>query len=194
MTTGNRDKLVRAAADLFFEHGFHSVGLDQIIDAVGVTKTTFYNHFESKDALIIEVLRTLDEEETRQMVESVRAAAGDDPRAQLLAVFDVLDAWFNEPTFRGCIFMNAAVAFPSPHDPVHIAAAAHGASLFREFRAMAVRAEAEDPDLVARQVLMLVSGALVDRHVSMDTTAARTARAAAEFLLGRHLGPFAGTR
>ena len=51
--------------------------------------------------------------------------AGDDPAKQLLAVFDVMDSWFNDPDFLGCMFVNAAAEFPNPHDPVHQAAAAY---------------------------------------------------------------------
>jgi AcrR family transcriptional regulator len=193
-TQTTRDRLIDAASDLFYEHGFHSVGLDQIIDQVGVTKTTFYNHFESKDALIIEVLRHRDEIETAELLASMRERAGDDPRGQLIVLFDVLHDWFNGASFRGCIFMNAAVAFPIPNDPVHIAAAAHGASLFTAIRAIAEKAGADDPDLIANQILMLISGSLVARHVSNDSAAAKTARTAAEMLLERHLGPVAHSR
>ena len=46
-----RERLLDVAAPLFYERGFHAIGIDNIIDGVGVTKTTFYNPFESKDAL-----------------------------------------------------------------------------------------------------------------------------------------------
>jgi len=48
---------------MFFRTGFHSVGLDAILAEVGVTKTTFYNHFESKNQFISEVLRRPDRRE-----------------------------------------------------------------------------------------------------------------------------------
>ncbi|MCA9281267.1 MAG: helix-turn-helix transcriptional regulator [Phycisphaerales bacterium] len=51
-----RERLLDAAAMLFYEHGFHAIGLDAILEEVGVTKTTFYNHFASKDELIVAVL------------------------------------------------------------------------------------------------------------------------------------------
>jgi hypothetical protein len=51
-TTG-RERLVAAAVELFYRSGFAAVGVDQIIAAAGVTKTTFYKHFESKDDLMV---------------------------------------------------------------------------------------------------------------------------------------------
>jgi len=56
MATSTRERLVLAAHDLFYAEGFHAVGLDRILAEVGVTKTTFYNHFASKDDLVLEVL------------------------------------------------------------------------------------------------------------------------------------------
>ena len=56
MTQSTRERLIGAAYELFYRHGFHAVGLDQIIKDSSVTKSTFYNHFESKEALIVAVL------------------------------------------------------------------------------------------------------------------------------------------
>ena len=37
----------------------------------------------------------------------------------------MLDRLFNHPDFHGCMFVNAAMEFPNPHDPVHEAASSH---------------------------------------------------------------------
>ncbi len=60
-----RERILFTALDLFYTHGFHEVGLDRILTAVGVTKTTFYNHFESRDHLILEALAVRDGWEAR---------------------------------------------------------------------------------------------------------------------------------
>lgn len=191
MPGSSRDALIEIAARLFYEHGFHAVGIDRIISEVGVTKTTFYNHFESKDDLIVEVLKWRDEIEMRELIDAMRQRAGSEPRALLLAIFDVLDEWFRDEGFKGCIFVNAAVEFPSPHDPVHHAAAAHRANVRREILSILRRTGSADPEGLADQITMLVSGALITRHVAFDLDAARTARATAEALLDRALAPSA---
>src|SRR5262245_19768293 len=94
-----RDRLLDKAIDLFYARGFHAVGLDQIIESTGVTKTTFYKHFESKDDLIVAAIYRRDEWERTAWDRAIRKLAGDDdPRARLLALFDVLDVWFNDPS------------------------------------------------------------------------------------------------
>jgi len=120
-----RDRLLDTAIDLFYANGFHAVGLDAILDETGVTKTTFYKYYESKDDLILEALRKRDAWELEAWQRAVEKIAGDDPRMKLLALFDVMDLWFNDPSFGGCLFLNAAAEYPDPRDPIHQAAAEH---------------------------------------------------------------------
>jgi len=111
-----RDRLIEAAGDLFYRTGFQAVGLDQILQAVGITKTAFYKHFESKDDLILAVLERRDREDIANAIKFMRQQGGPDPRGQILALFDLLAQWFAQPDFRGCFFMNAATEFASPND------------------------------------------------------------------------------
>ncbi len=187
-TTSSRERLIDAATALFYEHGFHAVGLDQVLDEVGVTKTTFYNHFESKDDLIIAVLAHKDAQEVEQWSKIMLERGGREPRRQIMSLFDILAEWFEEPGFRGCMFINAAVAFPSPNDPIHTTAAHHGESMFKVVCALAKEAGAAKPEVLAKQICMLLSGALVSRSVDLDRTAVETARAMGEMVMERHLG------
>ena len=40
----------------FYRDGFRNVGLDQVLADVGISKTAFYKHFESKDDLMLAAL------------------------------------------------------------------------------------------------------------------------------------------
>jgi AcrR family transcriptional regulator len=180
------------AIDLFYAHGFHAIGLDRIIAETGVTKTTFYKHFESKDALVIAAIRMRDDWETRAWNRAVRKLAGNDPRRQLLAVFDVLDLWFNEPSFAGCLFLNAAAEFADPREPAHQAAAAHKKRTRDDWCALARRAGAVDPETFADLYTALFEGTLIMRHVHGRNDAARITRPMIERLIGEHM-PGAGT-
>src|SRR3954471_18084952 len=92
-----RDRLVATAIELFYRHGFGAVGVDRVIAAAGVTKTTFYKHFEGKDDLMVAAGEGRDEGESAAWARAVRELAGDDPRRQFLAMLDVMDVWFNDP-------------------------------------------------------------------------------------------------
>ena len=51
-----RDQVVRAAWDLFVEHGFDATTVDQIAEAAGMSRRTFFRYFAGKDELILDKL------------------------------------------------------------------------------------------------------------------------------------------
>jgi AcrR family transcriptional regulator len=180
-------RLVHVAIELFYSHGFQAVGMDRILAAAGVTKTTFYKHFESKDDLIMAAIQQRDEWEMQAWTNAIEKMAGDDPKQKLLAFFDVLDIWFNSPDFRGCHFINAAAEFPNPHDPVHKVAAEHKRNTRDYFRDLAAAAGAADPECFADRYTALVEGTLVLRQVHGRNDAAQVIRPAVENLIKEDL-------
>jgi AcrR family transcriptional regulator len=52
-----RQRLLDAAGDLFIEHGYHGVSMQDIAAAAGLTKGALYGHFRSKGQLLVEVIR-----------------------------------------------------------------------------------------------------------------------------------------
>src|SRR5438046_137594 len=104
-----RERLVAAAIELFYRQGFGAVGVDQVIATAGVTKTTFYKHFEGKDDLMVAAVRRRDEWESQAWGRAIHEIAGDDPVRQLLAMLDVMDLWFNDPDFHGRMLLNTAL-------------------------------------------------------------------------------------
>jgi AcrR family transcriptional regulator len=186
-STSGRERLIDKAIDLFYTHGFNAVGIDRIIDAAGVTKTTFYKHFESKDDLMVAAVKKRDAWETAAWGKAIVKVAGDDPRRQLMALFDVMDEWFNAPDFKGCIFISTAAEFPNPNDPIHQAAAAHKRKSRDDWRDMAKAAGASDAETFADQYALLVEGTLIMRQVHGRNDAAKVARVMAEQLVGRFI-------
>ncbi|MCC6683384.1 MAG: TetR/AcrR family transcriptional regulator [Phycisphaeraceae bacterium] len=183
---GTRDRLLWAASNLFYAHGFHAVGLDRILAEVGVTKTTFYNHFESKDELMVEVLKLRDKWETQQLMDMADQLAGGDPGQTLLCLFDAMHVWFNDEKFLGCIFINAAHEFPNPNDPVHQAAAEHKIRVMGLLEELAVKAALREPRELSEQLTILIEGAITLRQVTQNHNAARIARRSAELIVDRH--------
>jgi AcrR family transcriptional regulator len=184
-----RERLVAAAVELFYRRGFGAVGVDAVIAAAGVTKTTFYKHFEGKDDLMVAAVRRRDEWESAAWGRAVRKLAGDDPAGQLLAMFDVMDVWFNDPDFHGCMFTNAAAEFPNPNDPVHRAAADYKRRARDHWRNLAkmAGADAAAAETFADCYSALVEGALVLRQTQGRNDAARVVRPAVEGLIRAYL-------
>ncbi len=186
MASSRREHLVETALKLFSKEGYHATGIDKILAAAGVAKMTLYNHFKSKDELILAALRRRDEHFRNWFMRAVERR-GKTPRARLLAVFDALDEWFQVPEFTGCNFINASAEFQKPDDPIHVACAEHKRLIQGYLRELAEAAGATDPGALAEELMLLVEGAIVMRFTACQRNAAKTARKAAEPLIARAL-------
>jgi AcrR family transcriptional regulator len=96
-----RERLVRAAYELFSREGIQAVGVDAVIARAGTAKMTLYRNFPSKDELILEFLRRREQLWTREWLHAESQRRGATPREQSLAIFDVFGEWFARPDFEG---------------------------------------------------------------------------------------------
>src|SRR6476659_2096112 len=89
-------RLLEAASDLFYDRGVRAVGVDLIAETAGTTKKTLYDRFGSKDALVaLYLLRRAHrwrEYLLARLAETGRGG-GADGEAQVLLVFEALEAW-----------------------------------------------------------------------------------------------------
>jgi AcrR family transcriptional regulator len=74
----NRQILLTQAMCLFSERGYDAVGVQEIVEASGVTKPTLYHYFGSKHGLLQELLRGYFSELEKQLTEAGKYA-GDLP-------------------------------------------------------------------------------------------------------------------
>jgi AcrR family transcriptional regulator len=82
-----RRELVDAAIVIIADHGLAGTTLAKVAAEAGLSAGIVNHHFDTKDALLIETLRTLSEE-FGQGLDAAIAAAGDDPAAGLAAIVD----------------------------------------------------------------------------------------------------------
>ena len=182
MPSSKREQLVDTALALFCRHGFHATGIDRIIAEAGIAKMTLYKHFRSKDELILAAMRRHDESFRNWFMRRVESLASA-PRARLLAVFDVLEEWFAEDDFTGCMFINAAAEYGGHEDPIHAAAGEHKRLIGVYLADLARAANFEDAEGLARQLMLLMEGAITMAYVVGAEQAAGDAKAAAASLL-----------
>lgn len=96
--------IIKTAEKLFYRTGFSSVGVDDIRDLSGCSKTTLYNHFGSKDKLIVEVLKHRDSIFRSKLEDSIKGLNG---KNAIFGIFKWHKKWFTEVDFNGCLFMRA---------------------------------------------------------------------------------------
>ncbi len=187
MPSDTRSRLLHSALWRFYRDGFRNVGLDQIYDEVGISKTAFYMHFESKDELMVAVLDAQTSHMQDQLRDAIAKRGGDDPVQRLLAVFDLVEHYAEEPGFKGCIFVNAAIEFSLLHEPEHRAALRNKEAIEAVVRETAQAAGAPDPGVLARELCLVMDGAYVTRHVTARADTVATARRIAERVIRDHL-------
>lgn len=177
MRPQKRDELVREALRIFYREGFHATGMDRLSAETGISKTTMFRHFRTKEDLILASLRLRDEDFRNWLFRAMEEAGP--PRAQLLAMFDALGEWFASPDFRSCMFIKAASEYPDPVHPIHVQSAEHKRLLFLQLEKVAAAAGAADPAKLARTLLLLKEGAIVTAHLGHEADPAGDAKAAA---------------
>jgi AcrR family transcriptional regulator len=189
MASGKRDHLVETALDLFYKAGFHATGIDKILETAGVARMTLYNHFKSKDELIVAALRRRDEKFRYWFMRAVERFANK-PQDRLLAIFDALEEWFTGDEFSGCMFINASAEFADAEDPIHMVAAEHKHFILRYLQDLAAETGVAEPEELANELMLLMEGSIVMAYVAGDQQTAARARRAAQKLLSAALnGP-----
>ncbi len=178
MRPTKRDELVQKALKAFYQNGFHATGMDKLVEDTGISKTSMYKHFRTKEDLILAVLRLRDEQFRNWLYRRMEELA-DTPKAQLIAMFDALEEWFAEPGYKGCMFIKASSEYQEASHPIHQQAADHKRSLERHMSDLAKQAGLNDPDTIARQLLLLKEGAIVTAHLGHTDHPAQEAKAAA---------------
>jgi len=176
------DRILNTASGLFYREGIRNVGIDRIIAESGVAKMSLYNHFKSKDALIEAWLRQQDEQWCKWLKTTIEQRSSN-PSQQLLAIFDALREWFEGPDFRGCAFINASVELANPDHPGYRVALEHQQSIYRYIKSLAQSAEVSSPEQLARQLLLLIQGAIVVAMMEGSWSTASQAKKVATILI-----------
>jgi len=168
-----RERIVKAARDLFYTRGVRAVGVDEIAEAAGTNKMTLYRHFASKDELVAECLRQF-AKRADAFWDGLAAAHPDDPRGELRAWLEAMTKRIVTEGDRGCALANAAVELREKGHParkvIEAVKCAQRDRLVRLCRA----AKLDEPEFLADELFLLLEGARVSaQSVGRDGPAAR---------------------
>lgn len=178
---GARERLLRAASELFYAEGVHTVGIDRVIERAGVAKASLYNTFGSKDALVTAYLS--ERAAQRQDALTERVEKEREPRAKILAAFDVVAELVKRPGFRGCAFVNASAEGPPNEESVRGVCTSTRGWTRALFTGLARELGVKEPERVGARLALLYTGAVVTAGMDRDAGAAKDAKALAEVLL-----------
>ncbi|HWI86121.1 MAG TPA: helix-turn-helix domain-containing protein [Sphingomonas sp.] len=175
MMEGARKKLLMDVADtLFAERGFHQVGVDVIMKTSGVSKTTLYKYFPTKDDLVLEVLNRRSDRTLALMNERLAAlGAGSTAAERVWAIVDVIMSWIESDTFHGCSFVRAAAEYSGPNHPIGNRARRHKLDV----RALLAYQLETNRKTLASRIMLISEGAIATAQIGSPAAAVGEARA-----------------
>lgn len=148
------ERIVSAAAKLFYSHGINTVGIVQICKAANVSKRTLYKHFDSKEALAAESMSWLGNNWFKACTNSKSA----DPEERIKHVFNMVEPMAEKKDFYGCILMNTSIELRSTNAPGIKVVTEFKTKLYQYFKQQAILMKALEPDTLAEQLILLYDG------------------------------------
>ncbi|MES2601049.1 MAG: TetR/AcrR family transcriptional regulator [Pseudomonadota bacterium] len=179
---GARERITAVASDLFYREGIRATGVDTIAEQSGVSKTSLYRVFESKDELIAEYAREHDRRFWEKWNRNAAKHEGQ-PAKQLTAFLNGVAERIGEASYRGCPFMNIAIELPDDQHPARLIATENKLGLKRSLEDIASRLSAPDPSQVADQISTLINGAYASGIITRGSVVAQNLTAAVAAIL-----------
>lgn len=176
---GGRERILAAATALFEAQGITATGMEQVAGRAPVSKRTLYQHFPTKDQLVVAYLRHLTE--TGRTIDSALDRQDLPLRQRLLELFTVPDP--GAGPIRGCPFVDAAAEFPDPDSPVHAYTRQEKQRFAQRVVDLVRQLGAAHPEVLGEQLAILADGVASRSMVLNDPACGDHARAAAEALL-----------
>ncbi len=177
-----RKRIVETAEKLFYSEGIRAVGIDRVIAEAGVAKMTLYNHFPSKDDLVVEVLKYREEQFNlylrQRMLEHQSQGLN-----SLKAFFAALKDWFQCSDYRGCAFLNALAELADSNPTATDFCSDHKRRFKEQLTEIIIESAGPQAAAVAPAICVLVEGAIVTAVSEGNADAAGIAEQAAEILI-----------
>ncbi|MBX8536761.1 TetR family transcriptional regulator [Pseudomonas cichorii] len=179
--TDTREKIIATAEQLIYQNGIHATGMDLLVKTSGVARKSIYRYFATKDEVAAAALNARDVRWMQWF--RTECDKADTPQDRILNIFTVLKGWFESDGFRGCAFINTAGEVGDPDDPVRHIAKLHKQKLLDYTLELTEPLNAEQPFVLARQLLILIEGAITMARVMGDNNAVDDAREVARLLI-----------
>jgi AcrR family transcriptional regulator len=155
-----RERILATASELFYREGIRAIGVDTVVERSGVSKTSLYRLFESKDALIAAFAAEQDRLFWAWW-DHMEEQHADDPRALLHALLSGIAKRIGRPAYRGCPFLNLAAEFPDDNHPGRVVARRNKEGMRARLAAILGKLGAGDPHRTASQIALIINGAYV---------------------------------
>lgn len=167
-----RQQLIDIALMLFYKNGINSIGINEILKVSGIAKKTLYNHFESKEELI---MATLEQRHNNFITWLEEKLKGTHSNGDLIdRLFTGLENWFlnSDPIlgdFHGCFFIKTSAEFSGSNHRIAIFCRKHK----YQVRQIIARSMINKTPLLLDAICIMKEGAITSAYVENDTSTAK---------------------
>jgi AcrR family transcriptional regulator len=179
-----KEKILDTALNLFYRRGIRSTSVDLIIQESGVHKSTFFKHFPSKTDVVVAFLKKRDDNWMNWLVRRVDELAKK-PESKLIALFNALDEWFEQPDFRGCAFINTIAESPDVQSVEFSLCVQHKDRLARYVADLVHATSLKRQGVLVEELLLLIEGAIVRAQMGY-AKASSSAKSLAKLAIANH--------
>ena len=111
-----KEAILTAAENLFYQHGFHAVGVKSILDQAGVAPMTMYYHFKSKEEVIKEILIQRDKRYLHFIEDRINKENGVNSYVESLVEAHIV--WIGTKGSNGCLVLRAKQEYEGVNEEI----------------------------------------------------------------------------
>jgi len=181
-----RTRILDVASRLFYEQGYNSTGINQIIDEAEIARASLYNHFPSKRDLLSAYIHRAENawfDELETFVAGIK-----DPKLKLLAFFDYRIARQAKSNYGGCQFTKIGAELPKDDLPA-FALIDHQKNRLKEYITLLIKEikPGKNPilseEMLIETIFLLFEGATVNASIAKSPDPLKQAKKIAAVLL-----------
>ena len=180
-----RQNIIETASRLFYQKGYSLTGINEIIREANVAKATLYSHFKSKDDICIAYLNN----KNQGFLENFKAFIAEAPngKAQILAIFDFLKAFYSSPTFNGCWCINTISEIPRENVTTRETIQNQKNNFLKIIESFVIanfpNQSISENEVLAKRIYLLYEGALTESHIHQQSWPIDSAKELCEYIL-----------
>ncbi len=108
--SGIKQHIIETASSLFYQNGYNSTGINEIISESGIAKQTLYNHFKSKEDICVAYIKFINTTYLEKL--GIYCKSQPKGKSQLFAILDFLHQYYIDVEFNGCYCINTVSEIP----------------------------------------------------------------------------------
>jgi AcrR family transcriptional regulator len=183
-----RTRILDVASRLFYDQGYNSTGINQIIAEADIARASLYHHFPSKTDLLKAYIQQADDQWFIGLEAFLKPIA--DPREKLLGIFDYRMGRQQASHFGGCQFVKVSAEIPREESELFELVSHQKQRIQFYIKGLLLQIKTNQryeailsTDMLAQTLFLLMEGATVTSSIFKDPDALKSAKEIAEKLI-----------